>query len=78
MGFLCNHQELIYCHYIIFLLEILLCVLYMYLSLFLGEKTLEVGWKALVETLFEQNGWKWKGTYIALQSSLVDYLAQVI
>ena len=33
-----------------FLLEILLCVLYMYLSLFWGEKTLEVGWKALVET----------------------------
>ena len=45
MGFLCNHQELIHCHLYYFLLEILLCVLYVYVSLFGG--TLEVGWKAL-------------------------------
>ena len=83
MGFLCNHQELIHCHYIIFYWKFY-WVFYICIYLFLGgEKTLEVGWKALVETLFEQNGWKWKGEIyryiycIALQSSLVRITSSI-
>ena len=52
---------------------------------FLGEHWKFVG-KLYVETLFEQNGWKWKGgicrtyivgTYIALQSSLVRITSSI-
>ena len=48
MGFLCNHQELIHCHYIIFYWKFY-CVFYMCTYLFLGEHWKLVG-KLYVET----------------------------